>query len=125
MASAPGSHPAPEFTGIWQVGYGVFLFVCGLAGYLSNPEAAKTALFTGSLFGGLSALWGVCILKRLDWARIAAIVTTALLACVFTWRSTVTWQAVGAGEPKVFAASLISLMFVGSVATLVVLLRRK
>lgn len=125
MAAKPGSVPAPDFTGSWQVGYGVFLFICGLAGYLSNPEAAQTALFTGSLFGGLSAIWGVFILKGKGWARIAAIITTALLACVFTWRSTVTWQAVGAGEPKLFAASLISLMFLGSVATLVVLLRRK
>ncbi len=113
---------AVEFTGCWQVGYGVFLFLCGLAGYLSNPEAAKTALITGSFFGGLSAIWGVFILKGMGWAKGAAVVTTALLACVFTWRSTVSWQAVAAGEPKVFAASLISLMFVGSIATLVVLL---
>ena len=125
MQQANRRPSAVEFTGCWQVGYGVFLFLCGLAGYLSNPSAAQTALISGSVFGGLSAVWGVCILKGKGWSRIAAIATTALLACVFTWRSTVSWQAVANGEAKLFAASLISLMFVGSIATLMVHLVRR
>ena len=31
--------------------YGGFLIVMGLAGYLSNPEKAKTALMSGGTFG--------------------------------------------------------------------------
>jgi hypothetical protein len=31
----------------WLIGYGVFLFICGLAGYLSNPEKAISALIMG------------------------------------------------------------------------------
>ena len=37
--------------------YGAFLIVMGLAGYLSNPEKAKTALMSGGAFGALSILW--------------------------------------------------------------------
>jgi len=39
--------------------YGGLLVLAGLAGYLSNPEKAKTALISGGTFGALSILWGV------------------------------------------------------------------
>ncbi|MHC4831494.1 MAG: hypothetical protein ACYTFT_14255, partial [Planctomycetota bacterium] len=34
--------------------YGAFLILAGLAGYLSNPEKAKTALMSGGTFGLLN-----------------------------------------------------------------------
>ncbi len=108
----------------WLIGYGIFLFVCGLAGFLSNPAAAKTALISGSLFGGLSILWGVLLGKGLGFAKWVALVMTLLLCGVFGWRSTAGWQAVSEGEPKAFAATLITLMLLGSLATVVKLLRR-
>ncbi len=108
----------------WLCGFGIFLILCGLAGYLSNPAAAKTALISGSLFGGLSILWGVLLGKGLGFAKWVALVMTILLCGVFGWRSTVSWQAVSEGEPKAFAASLITLMLLGSIATVVKLLRR-
>lgn len=113
-----------KFTGRWYVGFGIFLTLCGVAGYASNPAAAKTALMSGGTFGILSAIWGLWILKggRLV-AFIAALLTTLMLCAAFTWRSIVTWQAVGAGEPKTFAASLITAMLVASVLSLVQLLR--
>ena len=101
----------------WLFGFGAFLFLCGLAGYLSNPEAAKTALISGSLFGALSVLWGFLLGKGLGFARWAALLTTLLLCLVFSWRSIVSWQKFAEGEPKAFAASLITLMLIGSVAT--------
>lgn len=108
----------------WLCGFGIFLVLCGLAGFLSNPAAAKTALISGSLFGGLSILWGVLLGKGLGFAKWAALVMTILLCGVFGWRSTASWQAVSEGEPKAFAASLITLMLLGSIATVVKLLRR-
>jgi len=112
-----------NFTGRWFVGFGVFLILCGVAGYVSNPVAAKTALISGGTFGGLSALWGVLMLRGVPRVRIAAWASTCLLAAAFTWRSIAGWMAYAAGEPKLFAAALITLMLLASLASLVVLAR--
>ena len=109
----------------WLIGYGVFLFLCGLAGFLSNPVAAKTALISGSMFGGLSVVWGVLLGKGFGWAKWAALATTLMLCAVFSWRSFMGWEKVMAGEPKAFAASLITLMLIGSLATVARLFVRK
>mgnify|MGYP000170059977 FL=1 len=109
----------------WLIGYGVFLFICGLVGYISNPEKAITALISGSVFGGLSILWGFLLIKGMRFAKWAALVTTLLLCVVFSWRSYASWQAVASGEPKAFAASLITLMLIGSLATVYRLLAKK
>ena len=113
-----------NFIGRWFVGFGIFLVLCGVAGYLSNPAGAKTALMSGGTFGGLSALWGLLMLKGFAWAKIAAWVSTLLLVAAFTWRSIAGWMAYAAGEPKLFAASLITLMLVASLASLAVLAKR-
>ena len=110
-----------NFTGRWFVGFGIFLILCGVAGYLSNPAGAKTALMSGGMFGGLSALWGFFMLKGFHWAKVAAWITTILLVGAFTWRSVAGWMAYAAGEPKLFAASLITLMLAASLASLGVL----
>ena len=115
-----------EKIGRWYVGYGIFLIVCGFAGYASNPVAAKTALMSGGAFGTLSALWGFWILKggRLL-VLLAAGLTTLLLCAAFTWRSVVSWQAYSEGEPKLFAAALITGMLFASISSLVKLLRSR
>lgn len=108
----------------WYIGFGIFLIACGVAGYASNPEAAKTALMSGGTFGTLSAFWGFWILKggRLL-ALLAAGLTTLMLCGAFTWRSVVSWQAYSEGKPKLFAAILITGMLFASVSSLVQLLR--
>lgn len=124
---SPGSAPAapPRKLGTWLVVYGLFLVAIGVTGYLSNPEKARTALFSGGTFGGLSALWGVLVLRGTRWAPRAALVTTALLSAVFVWRATAGWMAVAGGQSeKRTAAILITLMLCASLATLVRLLRR-
>jgi uncharacterized membrane protein (UPF0136 family) len=110
-----------SFAGRWFVGFGVFLILCGIAGFLSNPAGAKTALISGGAFGGLSALWGVLMLRGMAWARVAAWVSTLVLVAAFAWRATAGWMAWAAGEPKLFAASLITVMLVGALASVVVL----
>ena len=110
--------------GTWYIGYGIFLILCGIAGFISNPTAAKTALMSGGTFVTLSALWCIWMLKAGRRAAfIAALLTTLMLAIVFIWRSTVSWQAVAQGEPKTFAASLISAMFLASALSLIQLIK--
>jgi uncharacterized membrane protein (UPF0136 family) len=106
--------------------YGAFLIVMGLLGYLSNPEKAKTALISGSSFGVLSILWGVLGARGVRWSLPVALATTCLLALVFAWRASVGWLAVLDGKSeKLFAASLISVMFAGSVVMLLGLLKAR
>jgi uncharacterized membrane protein (UPF0136 family) len=114
-----------NFCGRWFVGFGIFLILCGVAGYLSNPAGAKTALISGGMFGGLSTLWGVLMLRGVAWARVAAWVSTLVLVAAFAWRSIAGWMAYAAGEPKLFAASLITLMLVAALASVVVLAKRE
>ena len=110
--------------GTWLLGYGAFLIAAGVAGYLSNPEKAATALASGGTFGALSMAWGLLLRSGRGWARPAAIATTGFLTLVFAWRSTASWLAVAGGHPeKLVAAALITAMLVASVVTLVVLVR--
>lgn len=120
----PDAAPNPARAhGAWLVAYGCFLIAVGVAGYLSNPEKAKTALLSGGTFGGLSALWGVLALRGRPWAAKAALVTTSLLGAVFVWRTWATWSAwAGGATEKRTAAILISLMLAATLATLVRLL---
>jgi len=108
--------------GRWFIGFGLFLILCGVLGYLSNPEKAKTALMSGGTFGLLSAAWGVWMLRgggKPAWYAAAA--TTLLLVAAFSWRATASWQAVLVGEPKQIAAALITAMWAASIASLAVL----
>jgi uncharacterized membrane protein (UPF0136 family) len=92
----------------------------GVAGYLSNPEKAATALMSGGVFGSLSVVWGWLMTRGLGWARWAALATTAFLLIIFTWRSTVSWGAVADGQSeKLFAAVLITAMGAASALTVV------
>lgn len=108
------------------IGYGLFLILAGLAGYLSNPEKAKTALMSGGTFGGLQILVGIISLAGWKPARKIGIGICGFLSLVFTWRAVVGWMSVAAGEgDKLFAASLISLMLAASVATILLLLKQR
>jgi hypothetical protein len=106
--------------------YGLFLIVAGLAGFLSNPEKAKTALMSGGTFGLIQILVGTISLKGWKPARGIGIGVCGFLALVFFWRATVGWMSVAGGQSeKLFAASLISLMLIASLSTIVLLLRQK
>ncbi len=106
--------------------YGGFLIVIGLAGYLSNPEKAKTALMSGGTFGALSILWGVLGARGVRSSLWAAIVTTSFLALVFAWRATVGWLAVMDGKSeKLVAAVLITAMLAASALMLPCLLKAR
>lgn len=111
-------------TGKLMMGYGVFLVVIGVLGFLSNPEKAKTALISGGTFGTLSVVLGVMITRGVSWSGWAATGLVTMLTAVFVWRSSASWSAYSGGQSeKLVAAILITSMGVASIAMLVALLR--
>lgn len=113
-------------TSIVLMGYGIFLVLIGLLGYLSNPEKAKTALLSGGTFGLLNIVLGA--LARRQWRPSVPIALTvaALLAIVFSWRSIVTWGKYLDDQPeKLVAGILITSMLVATVLVLVYLVRAR
>jgi uncharacterized membrane protein (UPF0136 family) len=110
--------------GKYLVAYGIFLVLMGVAGFLSNPEKAKTALMSGGSCGGLAIVLGWLAQRGATWPRGAALALTTLLTGVFCWRSSVSWMAFAGGQSeKLVAAVLITAMGVASVAMLLVALR--
>jgi len=102
--------------------FGAYLILAGMAGYLSNPEKAKTALYSGSLFGVLMLTSGFLLSKNKAWALKVALGLCALLSLTFSWRAIVGWIAVYNGNTdKLFAAALITSMLLGALLTLNVL----
>ncbi len=102
--------------------FGIYLILAGVAGYLSNPEKAKTALYSGSLFGLLMLACGFLSSKNKTWAVKVGLGLCLMLAVVFSWRATAGWMAVYNGNnDKLFAAALISSMLLGALITLKIL----
>ena len=120
--------------GIWLIIYGVMMDFLGTLGALYNPAtntvgfnpAAISALMAGGGCAAFSILWGVLILRGQDWAVAAAKVTTILFAIAFGGRMAMAWAALarGAGE-KWYAATLLTLMTVGSILMVVRLFSTK
>ncbi|MDZ4789006.1 MAG: hypothetical protein SH807_08695 [Blastochloris sp.] len=104
-------------TSRWMVYFGIFLFACGVFGFLSNPAKAQTALFSGALFGSISLTWGMLMKRGAHQAWWGAIGTTGFLCLVFTWRAIMSWLSVAQGQPKELAAILITVMLLGSALT--------
>ena len=112
-------------SGIALAGYGVFLILVGLIGYLSNPEKAKTALMSGGTFGLLNIAFGLLALRGWRPSITIALVIAAFLGIVFSWRAFVSWSAFAGGESsKLMAAVLISSMLAATIGVAIYLLRR-
>ena len=112
-------------TAIALVGYGAFLILVGLLGYLSNPEKAKTALMSGGTFGLINIVLGY--LASRNWRRSVpvALAVAAFLSAIFCWRVIVTWNAFASGNSdKLVPGLLITSMLFASVAIAVYLIRK-
>ncbi len=95
--------------------YGLFLLAIGIAGYVNNPEGAKTALISGGVFGTVHLLWAWLWNRRNRIARYGSGVTLVLVLAASTWRMTVSWQAfLGGDETKRLVAFLLTAMFLGT-----------
>ena len=104
--------------------YGAFLILAGLAGYLSNPEKARTALLSGGTFGALNLGLGWLALRGWRPSVRVALGTAGFLGAVFVWRASASWLAVAGGQPeKRVAAGIITAMLVGTILLLFSLVR--
>ena len=114
--------------------YGLFLIGVALIAVMYEPKsgqlgfnpAAKTALLSGGICGGLSIVWGVLLGRGYQWARVGAIISCALFLAAFTWRAIAGWMAFAGGQTeKWFAATLITCMWAATLALLVFSLLRR
>jgi len=111
-----------------MVSFGVLLAVCGLMGWAAAgfTAKAKTAILSGSVTGGLMVLMGLLSASqgpaKAAAGRIGGTVLPALFTTVFTWRAGIAWQAVAAGQPKLYVALLLSFMAAAAAAVFVILL---
>lgn len=95
--------------------YGLFLIGIGVAGYVNNPEKAKTALISGGVFGTIHLVWSYLWNRAHEIARYGAAVTIVLVLVASTWRMWASWQAyLGGDETKRFVAFLLTAMFLGT-----------
>lgn len=95
-------------------------------GQIAFNPAAKTALISGGICGGLSILWGVLLGRGMSWARIAAIVSSILFLGAFSWRAIAGWMAFAGGQSeKWYASMLISCMWVATLVVVAALVRNK
>jgi len=106
------------------LGIGVFAVVYHpVHGFAYNPHA-MSALITGAVTSAITLLWAILFSRGFKWTVYAAMVTTAIFAVLFTWRATVAWLSVKAGNhDKWYPASLISAMLVSSLFMLGALIR--
>lgn len=97
------------------IGFGVFLVVCGVLGWGATgfSERGKTAIMSGSMSGMIMLACGLAATLKPSLAvaaRWTGLVFAVMFAGVFSWRATVAWLAVGAGEPKLLVGLLLSTM---------------
>lgn len=118
----------------WLIRYGLFLLSVGIIAVMFEPKsgqlgfnaAAKTALISGSLCGGLSIAWGLLLGRGFAWAWVGATVSCSLFLAAFTWRSIAAWMAFAGGQPeKWYASTLISGMWLATVLLLTMLVRHR
>jgi hypothetical protein len=118
----------------WLVRYGLFLVSVGIVAVLYEPKsgqlgfnpAAKTALMSGGICGGLSLAWGLLLGRGFQWARVAAMISGSLFLAAFTWRSIAGWMVFAGGQSeKWFASTLITGMWVATLVLLTMLVRNR
>lgn len=95
--------------------FGVFLLLAGVLGWGATgfSERGKTAIGSGGVSGVMMLGVGWAMGLWPGWVRgltgLGAVLA-GLLGAVFTWRCVVAWGAVGAGEPKLAVAVLLTVM---------------
>ena len=106
--------------------YGVFLILCGLAGYQITDVHSTPALVNGVVFGGLMIFMGVLLSHGRPWTLPASASATGIFTLTFLWRSAVLWFAVLQGNEHASAtvALLLTIMMIVSAYVLYFLIKR-
>lgn len=102
------------------MGYGIFLCICGIIGFLAAPGLGKQLASSGTAFGGLALIWAFLLERKRKPAWWGAMISTAVLAVVFLSRAT---GAMALIEPSRIVAGLNALCFLGSIITVAILFR--
>ena len=105
-------------SGAWLIGYGLFLFVCGAAGYLLAPTAGSMMLLLGALTGGFAAFFGVLVKNGTGWASKGALVLCVILMMLFLALTMQQWVLTSKGGPNLGPAAAATAMWLGTVAML-------
>lgn len=100
--------------GAWLFGYGVFLFACGAAAFLLNPNQAPTPLVAGAGAGGMAAFLGVLAWNGTKWVPRFSLVMTVIFMMLGLALAMQHWMLVYSGKPEVPAALLSVAVFIGS-----------
>ena len=103
---------------VWLLGYGVFLFVCGAAAFLLNPNQAPTPLLAGTLTGGLMAVLGVLSGNGVKWVPRVGLMLTIIFMMLALAMSMQQWMLVISGKPEFLSAQLATVLFLGTAAML-------
>eukprot|EP01111_Echinosteliopsis_oligospora_P002922 TRINITY_DN1471_c0_g1_i1.p2 TRINITY_DN1471_c0_g1~~TRINITY_DN1471_c0_g1_i1.p2 ORF type:complete len:128 (-),score=31.86 TRINITY_DN1471_c0_g1_i1:655-1038(-) len=86
----------PPVLSINSIACGGILIVVGVAGYIL--ENAKSALYSGLIFGFLNIFFGVEMFTGLNWSRKASALINSLLLAMLTWRVFLGWSKFLSGE---------------------------
>lgn len=99
---------------VWLLGFGVFLFVCGAAAFLLNPNQAPTPLLAGTLAGGLMAMMGVFSGNGAKWVPKVGLMVTIVFMMLALAMSMQQWMLVISGKPEIVSALLATVLFGGT-----------
>lgn len=110
----------PRMTkGAWLMVFGVFLFACGAAAYLANPNQAPTSLVAGAIGGGIASMLGVMVMKGTpQWALAAGNMLTIVFMMLALAMSMQHWMLVYNGGKDVLSPVIDTVVVLGAAVVL-------
>lgn len=114
----------PRHIGNLLVLYGLFLFLCGILGYLATRETSTSSLLNGGIFGTLMCIGGLLGRQGRMWTLPAAVSATAVFTLTFLWRGSLQWYHTVTDDASRWLVSvLLTLMLFASGIMLAILLK--
>lgn len=104
--------------GVWMIGYGIFLFLCGAAALLLTPNQPPVPVLAGAICGGIAAFFGVLLMNGTSWAYKAAMFTVVIFMMFGLALSMQHWLLYYKGQPALYDAMISVLVFIGSATAL-------
>jgi uncharacterized membrane protein (UPF0136 family) len=101
--------------------YGIVLVICGVAGFLTNPEHAVPALISGVMPGVAAMSLSFLIRQKSGWALPASMGATGVFAMMYGRQALRSWEFATSPKGNLVILILCSVMAVASVITLILL----